>query len=220
MPKPPCPHGQGYTDVRLADKFSCALILLAAGASTRMGRPKQLLPIGARPLLRLVVEAALAAPVSPIVVVLGANAAEIAPCLDGLPVQVVANANWAEGMGTSLRCGMESLKACAPTVDAVIVALADQPDFSSAHIAKLIETRRSTGRPIIASECDGVRGPPVLFAAKFFPVLLALQGDAGARTLLRERADEVTAVPVATARDLDTPADYTDYLGQKPPSRD
>ena len=196
----------------------CALILLAAGASTRMGRPKQLLPMyGNRPLLRHVVESALMEPVSPVIVVLGANAAQIAPCLDGLPVRIVVNPDWAEGMGTSLRRGIEELAKCTPPVDSVIVALADQPDILTGHLTKLIETQRTTGRPIIASECEGVRGPPVLFTAKHFPALRALRGDTGARALLREHAHEVAAVPLPAARDLDTPADYANYLEQNAP---
>ena len=200
----------------MAEKTSCGLILLAAGASTRMGRPKQLLPVAGRPLLRHVVEAALTAPVAPVIVVLGANAAEIAPCLDGLPVQVAINPGWAEGMGSSLRIGMQALNSHLPPVDGVIVVLADQPDFSAGHMVRLMETHRATGRPIVVSECGGVRGPPVLFTAKYFPALLALQGDTGARSLLQAHAHEVATVPVATADDLDTPANYAAYLRRHP----
>lgn len=201
-----------------ADKISCALILLAAGASTRMGRPKQLLPMyGTRPLLRHVVESALTEPVSPVIVVLGANAAKIAPCLDGLPLSIVINPAWAEGMGSSIRRGLEELAKSAPTANCVIIALADQPDILSGHLAKLIETLRTTGKPIVASECGDVRGPPVLFTASYFSTLLALQGDAGARALLKAHAAEVATVALATARDLDTPADYANYLEQNAP---
>lgn len=204
--------------VNKAPDFQCGVILLAAGASTRMGRPKQLLPMyGDRPLLRHVAEYALAGPVSPVIVVLGANASEIAPSLTGLAVQIVKNAAWAEGMGSSLRCGIESLLATAPDTQNVIVALADQPDLPAGHLAKLLEAQRTTGRSIVASECDGVRGPPVLFTALHFPALRALQGDAGARTLLREHAGEVATVPLASARDIDTPSDYADYINGASP---
>ena len=197
---------------------SCGLVLLAAGASTRMGRPKQLLPMyGGRPLLRQMAESALIEPVSHVVVVLGANAVEIAPSLDGLPVRLVVNAGWAEGMGSSLRCGMDALLAAAPAVHSVIVALGDQPDILTGHVAKLIEAQRTTGRTIVASECDGVRGPPVLFAAKHFPALRTLQGDAGARALLKAHAIEVATVTLAAARDLDTPADFAAYLEKNAP---
>ena len=196
----------------MPEPSSCALILLAAGASTRMGRPKQLLLINGKPLLRHVVDAALAEPMSPIIVVLGANAAEIAPCLGGLPVHIIVNEDWAEGMSSSIRRGLEALAQSAPSADRVIFALADQPDLPRGHLAQLIETQRSTGKSIIASECAGVRGPPVLFTASYFPALLALHGDAGARALLQSHAADVAPVPLASARDLDTPSDYRRYI--------
>jgi molybdenum cofactor cytidylyltransferase len=183
-----------------------------------MGRPKQLLPVQGKPLLRHVVESVLTAPVSPVVVVLGANATEIAPCLDGLPVQVVVNPGWSEGLASSLRIGMEALTAGATTVESVVIALADQPDFPAGHLEKLREVQAATGRPIVASECAGVRGPPVLFTAGYFPALRALRGDAGARALLQTHARDVATVPLAAARDLDTPADYAAYLNRLPPN--
>ncbi|MBI2517235.1 MAG: nucleotidyltransferase family protein [Opitutae bacterium] len=192
----------------MAEQFSCALLLLAAGESRRMGRPKQLLPVGGRPLLRHVAEIALAAPVSPVIVVLGAHAKEISPCLAGLAVRVAVNERWAEGMGSSIRTGLHALAAQQSTPDGVIIALADQPDFPATHLASLIETRCATGKPIVASAANGVLRPPVLFAAAWFPRLLELHGDAGARALLQAHPESVAAVPLATSADLDTPADY------------
>jgi len=127
-------------------------------------------------------------------------------------VQIVVNARWTEGMGSSLRVGVKTLMTFAPAAKAVVIALADQPDLPAAHITTLIKTQRATGRSIVASECDGIRGPPVLFTASHFPALLALQGDAGARSLLKSHAHEVAVVPLSVARDLDTPADYAAYV--------
>ncbi len=200
----------------MVNESSCALILLAAGASTRMGRPKQLLPVNGQPLLRQVVETALAAPVAPVLVVLGAHAAEIRPCLDGLPVQIVVHAGWAEGMGSSLRVGMEALAAVQPAPGGVVIALGDEPGFSADHVLRLIETHRVTHQPIVASAYGEVRRPPVFFSAKYFPALRALQGDAGAGPLLRAHAPEVATVNLAVVHDLDAPADYADYLKRKP----
>jgi molybdenum cofactor cytidylyltransferase len=203
----------------MAEPSRCALLILAAGASTRMGRAKQLLPVNDQPLLRRVAQAALSAPASPVLVVLGAHAAEIAPCLEGLPVRIVVHAGWAEGMGSSVRAGMEALASCQPAPESVVIALGDQPDFSASHLARLIEAWCVTGQPIVASEQGTVRGPPVLFAAKYFPALRTLQGDAGARSLLQAHAHEVTTVPLQVAPDLDTPADYAAYLNRKPPAK-
>jgi len=188
------------------------LILLAAGTSQRMGRPKQLLPVDGKPLVRHMAEVALAAQVSPVLVVLGAHAAEIAPCLGGLAVQVVTNERWAEGMGASVRAGMHALAAGRPTVQAVIVALADQPDFSADHLGRMIGAFRATGRTIVASAAGGVLRPPVLFAAAWFPRLLTLEGDTGARSLLQENPADITSVPLGAPADLDTPADYEEFI--------
>lgn len=196
----------------MADDFSCALVLLAAGASSRMGRPKQLLPVNGQPLLRLIAERALTAPVSAVVVVLGAHAAEIAPCLNGLSVKIALNENWAEGMGSSLRVGVKVTASLTPSPRGVVIALGDQPDFSAAHVTQLIAMWRASKSSIVASEANGVLMPPALFAANHFPELLSLRGDAGARSLFQLHSREVPFVPLATACDLDTPDDYTDYL--------
>ncbi len=197
---------------------ACALILLAAGAATRMGRPKQLLAVQGQPLLRYLVEKSLTAPVTPIIVILGAQAAVIRPCLDGLPVEIVEHAGWAEGMGSSLRTGIAALATCSPASTGVVIALADEPNLSADHITALIETHRRTGQPIVASAYGTIRRPPVFFAKKYFAALAALQGEAGASQLLRDYAPEVATVALTVVHDLDAPADYADYLKTHPPT--
>lgn len=201
----------------MAENHPCGLVLLAAGASTRMGRPKQLLPVGGRPLVRHAAEAALAAPVSPVVVVLGAHAGETAPVLDGLRTHVVTNDNWRDGMGTSIRAGVRAALRLDPALAAVIIALADQPGVPAKHFSRLITTWREYDRSIVASESDGIAQPPALFTAAWFSRLLALQGDVGARILLMEQRANLALVSLADAADLDTPRDYerftTGWLG-------
>jgi molybdenum cofactor cytidylyltransferase len=192
--------------------FRCGLVLLAAGASRRMGTTKQLLTVAGRPLVRFVAEQALAAPVAPVIVVLGAHAPEIAPCLSDLPVQIVVNAQWERGMASSLRAGIQALTEGAPEIEAVIIALADQPGCSFAHLARLIETCQATGKSMVASAKGDVIGPPVLIAAQWFHRLLRLDGDTGARELLREQPGSVATVPLANAMDLDTPLDYERFV--------
>lgn len=188
--------------------FPCGLILLAAGASTRMGQPKQLLEVGGRPLLVRAVEAALAAPVWPVVVVLGAHAAALRPLLAPHPVLVVENAAWAEGMASSLREGVATLTQFSRRLEAAVVVLADQPALDAAVIRRLIAEHHASGRDLVAARYSGRHGAPALFHRRLFPRLAALTGEAGARELLNGGDPPVAAVELpALAADLDTPED-------------
>ncbi len=197
------------------ERFSCALLLLAAGASRRMGRPKQLLPIGNQPLLRRVVEGSIAFGAIPTIVVLGSHADEIKPSLVGLPVHVVVNDGWEEGMGSSIRVGMEAVLKLAPETAGIIIALGDQPDFSATHLQRLVAKHWETGCSIVASRHGTHLMPPVFFSATHFPALAALRGYAGAKDLLETMASEVAVVVTEGFGDLDTPADYADYLKRR-----
>lgn len=195
----------------------CAVVLLAAGGSTRMGRPKQLLPIDGKPLIARAAEAALASPAWPVVVVLGAHADAIRPALARLPVLVAENPAWAEGMASSLRAGLGVLDAFSTHLDAALFALCDQPAFSADTIRQLIAAQHATGRSMVAARYGGHLGAPALFLRAHFPALASLTGDQGARQLLvTAPPDAVAAVDLPElARDLDTPADYA-ALGPSP----
>jgi molybdenum cofactor cytidylyltransferase len=184
------------------------VVLLAAGASTRMGSPKQLLELGGKPLVVRAVEAALASAAWPVVVVLGAHAARIRPLLARYPVLIADNPAWAEGMASSLRAGLATMQSFSRGLDAALLAVADQPAFSAETIARLIETRRTTGSGIVASRYAGRLGVPALFARSHFPALAALTGEEGARHFLADHAAETVAVDLPEmAQDLDTPED-------------
>lgn len=186
----------------------CGLVILAAGASRRMGSPKQLIEIDGRPLLVRAIEAALAAPVWPVVVVLGANAVAIRPVIGHLPVLVVENPAWSEGMASSIREGVATLRQFSRTLDAAVLALCDQPGFSAATVESLLAAHRATTRGIVAARYAGRLGAPALFAREHFAALTALTGEEGARDLLNADPARVAAVELPElARDLDTPAD-------------
>jgi molybdenum cofactor cytidylyltransferase len=189
------------------------LMVLAAGASTRMKTPKQLLPIGKHRLLRHSVLTAIASNCPLIVVVLGANAAKIRLEIDDLPVHIVENLEWQAGMGTSITAGLKSLLELEPTLKAAIVLLCDQPFVSMSLINQLIATYHSTTGSIIASAYAQMLGVPALFSDRHFPELLTLDANAGAKQLIQQHLDQVYSIPFPEgAIDLDTPHEYRSFL--------
>ncbi len=192
----------------VAQPFRFGVAILAAGASTRMGTPKQLLEIGGQPLLIRAIEAALASTAWPVVVVLGAQAEKIRPILAPFPVLVTENSAWSEGMAASIRAGVTTLQQFSRGLDAALIALCDQPAFSAATIAQLVAAQRAGGRSIVAARYAGRHGAPALFLREHFPTLTALTGEEGARALLNDQPALVTSVELPElALDLDTPAD-------------
>lgn len=191
----------------------CGAIILAAGGSTRLGRPKQLLPLpdGSATLLENIAATALRSQARPVVVVLGADADECERRIAGLGVRAVRNSRWREGVASSIRAGIEAIPETA--VDAAVILLCDQPLLPPQLIDRLIEAPS----PIAASAYGGTLGAPVRFARKYFGELCALHGDNGARKLLSRHANEVTAIPFPGGLiDVDTPHDVQ-FLHATPP---
>jgi molybdenum cofactor cytidylyltransferase len=185
-----------------------AALILAAGSSSRMGRPKQLLDWGGRPLVRVAAETALAARLDPLLVVVGGAQAEVEAALADLPLRLVANPSYAAGQSTSLRVGIAAL---GPEVAAVVVLLGDQPFMTPPIVERLVAAWQSSGATIVAPSYAGQRGNPVLFDRAVFPELLAIEGDQGARAVLAADPARVTLVAFDDPRplaDVDTPEDY------------
>jgi molybdenum cofactor cytidylyltransferase len=185
-----------------------AAIILAAGSASRMGRLKQLLDWGGRPLVRVVAEHALAARLDRVLVVVGAAGDAVTAALVGLPVDIVENPAYGEGQSTSLRAGVIAL---GPEVGAALVLLGDQPFVTPAIVEQLVGAWRVSDAAIVAPLYRGQRGNPVLFARAVFAELMAIQGDQGARAILAADPARVRTVlfdddlPLA---DIDTPEDY------------
>jgi molybdenum cofactor cytidylyltransferase len=188
-------------------------VVLAAGTSARMGRPKQLLPLGDRCLLRCVLDAALAADLDEVVVVLGHGAEEISGAIalpPGGRARAVLNPDYASGQSTSLRCG---LRAADARSRAAAVLLGDQPAVGAALIDRVAAAFFASGargaRPVYP-EAGGTPGHPVFLAREIWPDAEALSGDQGARGLFAARPDWLLAVPVAgdPPRDVNTWEDY------------
>ena len=184
-----------------------AAIVLAAGASTRMGRQKLTLPLGdGRPLVRVAVERVLDARLDDVVVVTGRDSEAVASALLGLAVRTAHNAGYVEGQSTSLRVGLDAL---APGTEAVVVALGDQP-ADPRVIRRLVATFQATRRPIVAPVYRDGRGNPVLFGAALFGELRAVTGDRGGRDVIARDSARVAevAVDAPIPFDIDTPEDY------------
>lgn len=185
--------------------FISALIL-AAGPSRRMGRPKLAMPVDGVPMLRRVVDAALGSRCRETVVVLGGDREVYRPLLQGLLVRVVENLEYEQGMATSIRAGIGAL---APESRAVVILLGDQPRITASIVDHLIDTYLQESRRIVASAYRGVVGVPVLFDGALYLELLTLEGDAGARSVIETYPQHGVAVPLADDawEDVDTPTD-------------
>jgi molybdenum cofactor cytidylyltransferase len=186
------------------------IVILAAGGSTRLGRPKQLLPYQGRSLLRRAAETAIATSCRPVIVVLGATADACRSELQDLPVLTVQNPDWTEGLSSSIRLGVATLQAASPPpLDAAIVMLCDQPLLTAAILEALVTTFETTDCEIVASDYGGASGVPALFHHRLFPELLRLTGPQGAKQVMRLHAEQTRAIPFPDgAIDVDTPADY------------
>ncbi|HEX3939167.1 MAG TPA: molybdopterin-binding/glycosyltransferase family 2 protein [Xanthobacteraceae bacterium] len=184
-----------------------AAIVLGAGRSSRMGGPNKLLAeIGGRPLIRIVVEQALASRARPVIVVTGHQRERVEAALSGLPVTLVHNPVFADGLGTSLKTGIAALPA---DVDGAIVCLGDMPQVDAGLIDRLIGALDpDQGALVAVPTIDGKRGNPVVWSRRFFPDLMTVEGDVGARYLIGRYPEAVAEVPVsgsAALTDVDTP---------------
>lgn len=169
-------------------------MVLAAGASTRLGQAKQLIEAGGESLLRRTARLALEAGCTPVVVVLGFDAARMRPELAGFPVELVENAEWREGMGSSLRCGISALGSGDLEPTNILLLVCDQPRLTVEHLRTLWSQHLAGGMTITASEYAGRAGVPAVFAAELIAELMQCAGDLGAREVIRRDPARVRAV--------------------------
>lgn len=190
-------------------KNTTGLILLAAGASSRLGSPKQLLDFAGSKLLQHAIDTALASNAIHLVVVLGANADIIKQGLKNTTAEMIVNDEWKEGMASSIRFGLQTLVKLNPDVEAVVLMVADQPFVTADLLNELMELSKKEQRSIVASKYGTTFGTPVLFTKRFFQELLGLTGDVGAKSLVRKYLDEVAFIPFPKGEiDIDTVEDY------------
>lgn len=189
-----------------------ALIILAAGGSTRLGLPKQLLQFGKKSLLRKVCETTIKLDVAEVFVVLGFEMDRMKRELNDLPVKVLPNHGWTEGIASSVRTGIEAMPR---SIDAAMFVLCDQPFIPSAHMRQLIDAC-SVLHPVAATAYADSPGVPACFRRELFPELLSLQGDTGAKSVIALHKHEVAVFPCPEASvDIDTLADYQQHLNPR-----
>lgn len=189
---------------------STVVAILAAGASTRMGTPKQLIDWHGTTLIRRAAQTAVDAGLGPVVVILGAHAERCLEAVAGMPIDEVIHPGWADGMGSSVAVAAAYARTHHPDAGGLLVMSCDQPGITPAHLIALREARRSGGTTMAASSYGGVLGIPALFDRELIPELMMLGGDRGAAALLRGHPGDVAAVPCeAAALDLDTPEDVS-----------
>jgi molybdenum cofactor cytidylyltransferase len=186
-----------------------AIIILAAGNSSRLGRPKQLLPYQGKTLLTHVVTESLAALLKPVVVVTGAYHVEIEDSLQGHPIGLAYNPDWESGMATGIVAGLLKALSIEPHLQAMIVAVCDQPHISAEIFRSMMKRHAESGKGIVACSYSETLGTPVLFGLRYFQELAALSGNSGAKQLLKMYPDDVATVPFPNGNiDIDTAEDF------------
>lgn len=192
----------------------CAIVILAAGASSRLGSSKQLLTYRGKSFLCNAVDIALETGCQSVFAVLGANIELLRKELKDKPVSIIENTGWQEGMASSIRCGLKNIMNTILRPDSVIFMVCDQPFITSSLLLSLLERRNETGMPIVASKYEDKpgsyrMGTPALFHKNFFPALIQLKGDAGAMKIIQQYNNEAATVLFPEgAIDIDTLADY------------
>lgn len=194
-----------------------AIAILAAGASSRMGTPKQLLKWGSNTLLTHAIKQALATKVKQVVVVLGSNYSLIQPQISTYPITVLKNEEWEQGIGTSIACVSKYLSNTKITPEAILITLADQPLISSTYLKKIIKSFTPNKNQIIASLYDdGNKGVPVLFDKIYLKELLLLNEDFGANSIISKNKKNTLSLQVNNVLgDVDTLDDYHNLINFK-----
>ena len=184
-------------------------LILAAGSSSRLGEPKQLLLYDSKPLLQHAIDIALETEKGPVLTILGANAVVIKQQVSLADVHITINDNWQEGMGSTISFGVHRLCGLYPQLTAIVIIVCDQPLITSPLLNELIQTYQQKQKRIVACAYGNTLGTPVLFDRRFFTDLMQLKGHEGAKRIIYQNQAEVTAIDFPGGNiDIDTAADY------------
>lgn len=195
--------------------YRIAVIILAAGSSSRMGSPKQLLKWGDKTLITHVIETVLQLKIENISVVLGANYELISEHIKGYPITILNNQNWKLGLGKSIAYATQCLMESNKNIDGVLFVLADQPFVNATYLNEILNSFNANKNAIIATSYNNNIGVPVLFDKKYFNALINLKDDNGAKHILKHHESYVKAlIPPNKNVDLDTKEDYNTFFRQ------
>ena len=192
------------------------IIILAAGGSTRFGRPKQLLEFEGRTLLRRAAETALSCQSGPVLVVLGNEYEKVRSEIVDMPVETVFNPDWQKGMGSSIGCAVSKVVQERPDISAVIFTLCDQPHVHHTALTRLVEAYLSKNAKIVASEYENTIGVPALFDASLFAELIDLTGDVGAKSIIERHSNNTVKILLPEAAfDIDSALDHNRLISNQ-----
>jgi len=184
-----------------------AAIILAAGPSSRLGRPKQLVEVDGQSLIERAFDTASGAGCEPVLVVTGANNQQVVSRIRKCGAKIVRNLDWKQGLGSSIRAGIERLLKSDPQISAVLLMVCDQPLVEAQHLRHLVDVRRRTTKSIVCSRYADTVGVPAVFGREFFGDLMQL-GEHGAKQLLLSHPDQSAQISLPEAElDIDEEAD-------------
>lgn len=189
-----------------------AILILAAGSSSRMGIAKQILPYKKTTLLGWTIEQAKTSKANAIFCVLGAKEAIIKEKIDQYKIETIFNADFKNGLSTSIVAGVNHI--IAKNFDSVLITLADQPNINPKYLDELIITSKENPKKIIVSNYETKRGVPAIFPKKYFNQLLNLKGDKGASLFLNNNVSETIKMPLFNLIDIDTKEDYQKLINK------
>jgi len=193
-----------------------AIIILAAGSSSRFGSAKQLLHFNNKTLLQHVIDEAIDSGAEPVIVVTGANADEVEKEIKNKKVEFVFNKSWKEGMASSIVAGVKKAITLINDIEKIIITVSDQPFVSSTLFKQLYQTQEKNVQQIVASSYADTIGTPVLFTQNYFDALMSLEGEEGAKKILKANNSDVATIDFPQgAIDIDTQKDYDELLDRQ-----